>query len=127
MCREIVHLRKSPKPLGPYSQAVRANGFVFVSGQLPIVPSTGELVTGDVSAATKQCLDNVAAVLEDAGLSFGDVVSVTVFLADMADFAKMNEVYAGYFGGSPPARVTVQVAALPKNASIEIQVTAAEK
>jgi 2-iminobutanoate/2-iminopropanoate deaminase len=127
MAKKVVKPVKAPKPLGPYSQAVKAGGFVFVSGQIPVMPETGQVVVDDVAAATEQCIRNVAAVLEDAGLSLDDVVSTTVFLKDMADFPRMNEVYGKFFGGAPPARATVQVGALPKGARVEIQVIAAEK
>jgi 2-iminobutanoate/2-iminopropanoate deaminase len=126
MPKKVVPPVKAPKPIGPYSQAVRAGGFVFVSGQIP-VDATGKVIVDDIAAATELVLKNVAAVLSDAGLSFEDVVMSTVYLKDMADFAKMNEVYAKFFTGSPPARATVQVAALPKGAPVEIQVTAKEK
>jgi len=126
MSKKVVAPVKAPKPIGPYSQAVRAGGFVFVSGQIP-VDASGKVIVDDVAEATEQVLKNVAAVLSDAGLSLDDVVLSTVYLKDMADFAKMNEVYAKFFTNSPPARATVQVAALPKGAPVEIQVTAKEK
>ena len=114
----------APAALGPYSAAVRVGDFVYCSGQTPIVPETGELAEGCVACQTKQVLKNVSAVLEAAGLTFDNVVKTTVFLTDMADFAKMNEVYAEYFAEPFPARSTVAVAALPKAASVEIEVIA---
>ena len=108
---------------GPYSPGVRAGGFLFTSGQLPARPS-GELVADDMRAATRQCLENVRGVLEAGGASLEAVVKVTVFLADMADFAAMNEAYADFFPSPPPARTCVQVAALPKGARIEIEAVA---
>jgi 2-iminobutanoate/2-iminopropanoate deaminase len=115
---------KAPAALGPYSAAVRVGDFVYCSGQTPIVPETGELVEGCVACQTTQVLKNISAVLEAAGLTFDNVVKTTVFLTDMADFAKMNEVYAEYFTQPFPARSTVAVAALPKAASVEIEVVA---
>jgi 2-iminobutanoate/2-iminopropanoate deaminase len=114
----------APAAIGPYSQAVRAGGFVYTSGQVPIDPATGELVPGDITAQTTQVCRNLAAVLAASGLRFGDVVKTTVFLKSMADFAAMNAVYATFFapeGTIPPARSTVQVAALPKDALVEIE------
>jgi 2-iminobutanoate/2-iminopropanoate deaminase len=115
---------KAPAALGPYSAAIRVGEFVYCSGQTPIAPETGELVAGDVASQTRQVLTNVSAVLEAAGLMTADVVKTTVFLTDMADFAKMNEVYAEFFAEPYPARSTVAVAALPKAASVEIEVVA---
>ena len=123
----IIHSEQAPRAIGPYSQAVRAGGFVFCSGQLPVDPATGEMVTGDVRAAAARALDNLAAVLAAAGLELRDAVKVTVFLADMADFGAVNEVYAGYFPSDPPARACVQVARLPGNAPLEIELVAACK
>jgi 2-iminobutanoate/2-iminopropanoate deaminase len=115
---------KAPAALGPYSAAVRVGDFVYCSGQTPIVPETGELVEGCVACQTAQVLKNVSAVLEAAGLTFDNVVKTTVFLTDMGDFAKMNEKYAEYFTEPFPARSTVAVKALPKAASVEIEVIA---
>ncbi|MBN1807659.1 MAG: hypothetical protein JW909_01225 [Planctomycetes bacterium] len=126
MPREIIPPVNAPAPVGAYSQAVRAAGLVFLSGQIPVVPETGEIITSDVSAATEQCLANLRSVLSDAGLTLDDVVSVTVFLADINDFPAMNDVYSKYFPSAPPARTAVQVAALPKGAPIEIQAVAHE-
>lgn len=117
---EIVSTDKAPGAIGPYSQAVKAGNMVFCSGQIPIDPVTGEFVPGGVVEQAEQVLKNLTAVLEAAGSSLDKVVKTTVFLADMGDFAAMNEVYAKYFGGSKPARATVQAARLPKDALVEI-------
>ena len=114
----------APKAIGPYSQAVRAGQLLFVSGQVPLDPSTGQLVNGDIAAQTRRVFDNLGAVLKAGGRSFTDVVRTTVFLADMNDFAAMNEVYGQYFSEPYPARATVQVARLPKDARVEIDVIA---
>lgn len=117
---EIVSTDKAPGAIGPYSQAVKAGNMVFCSGQIPIDPSTGEFVPGGVVEQAEQVLKNLTAVLEAAGSGLDMVVKTTVFLADMGDFAAMNEVYARYFGESKPARATVQAARLPKDALVEI-------
>ena len=122
--RVAVSTESAPKAIGPYSQAVRAGSLLFVSGQIPIDPLTGSLVEGDIAAQTRRVLQNVGAILEAAGASFGHVVRTTVFLADMNDFAAMNEVYASCFTSPAPARATVQVARLPKDARVEIDVIA---
>ena len=122
--REIISTENAPRAIGPYSQAVRAGGFVFASGQIPIDPATGEFVAGGVAEQTDQVLRNVSAVLEAAGTGLDRVVKTTVFLADMNDFTAMNEVYGKYFSSAPPARSTVQVALLPKDALVEIEVIA---
>ncbi len=109
--------------LGPYSSAVEAGGFIFLSGQLPLNPSTGEIVM-DIKAATRQTLTNIQTVLEENGLSLKNIVKTTIFLKNMADFAAVNEIYAGFFPESPPARSTVGVSALPKNAPLEIEAIA---
>jgi 2-iminobutanoate/2-iminopropanoate deaminase len=114
----------APKAIGPYSQAVRANGFVFVSGQIALDPRTQELVSGDITAQTERVLENVKGILQAAGLSLENVVRTTVFLKDMNDFASMNQVYARYFRQDFPARSTVQAARLPRDARIEIDVIA---
>ena len=114
----------APKAIGPYSQAVRANGFLFLSGQVPLDPETGELVRGTIDEEAGRVFRNLAAVLEAAGSGFDKVVRTTVFLVDLADFAAMNAVYARHFGDARPARSTVQVAALPRGARIEIDVIA---
>jgi 2-iminobutanoate/2-iminopropanoate deaminase len=114
----------APQAIGPYSQAVVAGGFVFLSGQIPLDPATGKLVEGDIKAQTEQVLRNLAAVLEAAGTSFRHVVKTTVFLQNMEDFAGMNETYAGAFGAHRPARSTVAVKTLPRNVLVEIDVIA---
>ncbi len=122
--RDIVLTDHAPKPIGPYSQAVRTNGFLFVSGQIAIDPKTGEMVGTDIAAQTERTLENVKGILEAAGSNLHHVVKTTVFLKDMNEFAAMNEVYARFFSMAPPARSTVQVARLPKDASVEIEVIA---
>jgi 2-iminobutanoate/2-iminopropanoate deaminase len=124
MKREIIQTPDAPAAVGPYSQAVKAGGFLFCAGQIPLDPATGELVPGDVTAQTERVLQNARAVLTAAGSSLDRVVKTTVFLQDMADFAAMNAVYAGHFPTAPPARSAVQVAALPKGALVEIEVIA---
>lgn len=115
----------APKPIGPYSQAVVAGGLMFVSGQIAIDPKTDKVVEGDVSAQTEQVLKNLMAILKEAKMGAENVVKTTVFLADMADFAKMNEVYAQYLGKQPPARSTVAAAGLPRGVKVEIDLVAA--
>jgi len=115
---------RAPKAIGPYSQAVRAGGFLFLSGQVPLDPATGELLRGTIEEEAGRVLQNLGAVLEAAGSGFGKVVRTTVYLVDLADFAAMNAVYARVFGEARPARSTVQVAALPRGARIEIDVIA---
>ena len=122
--KEVVFTEKAPKPIGPYSQAVKLGGFVFVSGQIPIDPRTGEVVKGGIKEQTRQVLENVKAVLEAAGLTLDDVVMSFVFLADMSEFGDFNEVYSQYFKEKPPARVTVAVKSLPKDVRVEIAVIA---
>jgi 2-iminobutanoate/2-iminopropanoate deaminase len=114
----------APAAIGPYSQAIATDGWVFCSGQIPIDPSTGELVEGGVAAQTERVMTNLAAVLEEAGASLGRVVKTTVFLSDMGTFAEMNEVYGRHFGDHRPARATVEVSALPKGVDVEIECTA---
>ena len=114
----------APKAIGPYSQAVRVGLLLFVSGQVPLDPASGTMVDGDVAVQTRRVLDNLGAILKAGGLSFGDVVRTTVFLADMNDFTAMNQVYGTYFSEPYPARATVQVARLPRDARIEIDVIA---
>jgi 2-iminobutanoate/2-iminopropanoate deaminase len=116
---------KAPQPIGPYSQAVRVGNLVFVSGQIPIDPATGELVQGDIATQTRRTLDSVMAILSSGGLGPENVVRTSVYLADMKDFAAMNEVYATYFKGVAPARSCIQAARLPKDVSIEVDVIAA--
>ena len=114
----------APKAIGPYSQAVRAGQLLFVSGQVPLDPATGQIVAGDIETQTRRVFDNLAAVLKAGGRSFADVVRTTVFLADMNDFTAVNDVYGTYFSAPYPARATVQVARLPKDARIEIDLIA---
>ena len=119
--KEIIATERGPKAIGPYSQAIRANGFVFLSGQIPFDPATGQLIEGDVAAQTTRVLENVKAIAEAAGSSLDKAVKATVFLKDMNDFAAMNEVYGKYFAHNPPARSTVEVARLPRDARVEIE------
>jgi len=125
--KKIIQTPKAPKAIGPYSQAVAANGFVFCSGQIAIDPETGELVLGTVEDQTRQVMKNLGAVLEAAGSSYDDVVKATVFLQDMNDFNMMNATYAGFFEGTYPARAAVQVARLPRDVKVEIEVVALAK
>ena len=125
MQRSIVSTPDAPKAIGPYSQAVRTGQLVFLSGQIPLDPATGQLVPGGIEAQTRQVFTNIAAILAAAGATFDHVVSATVYVADMNDFAKVNEIYATYFSAPAPARATVQVARLPKDSLVEIQVVAA--
>ncbi len=118
---KLISTDTAPLAIGPYAQAVCTESLLFISGQLPVDPSTGTLIPGDVSAQTHQCLKNLSAIASAAGLSLKQAVKVTVFLTDMADFPSMNAVYSHYFGATLPARSTVQVAGLPKNAALEIE------
>ena len=124
MSREVVSSEKAPKAIGPYSQGIKANGFVFCSGQIPYDRENNEMVSGSITDQTKQSLKNIKAVLEAAGSSMDKVVKVSVFLKDMDDFSEMNSEYAKWFGDSPPARAAVQVARLPKDVDIEIEAIA---
>jgi 2-iminobutanoate/2-iminopropanoate deaminase len=126
MSRETISTSAAPKAIGPYSQAIVTTGTrtIYCSGQIPIDPATGELVGGDIKAQTHRIMSNLAAVLEAAGASFTHVVKTTIYLADLRDFAAVNEVYGGYFSAAPPARSTVQVAGLPKGAGVEIDAVA---
>ena len=117
---KVVATDSAPKAIGPYSQAIAANGMVFVSGQIPIDPATGNLVEGPIADQTKRVMTNLAAILEAAGASFSKVVKTTVYLKDMGDFVEMNEAYGSYFPDHKPARATVQVAKLPRDVSVEI-------
>jgi 2-iminobutanoate/2-iminopropanoate deaminase len=122
--KEVISTTDGPKAIGPYSQAIRANGFVFVSGQVSFDPVTNTLVLGDVGAQTERVIKNLAGILKAAGSSLEKVVRATVFLKNMNDFAAMNEVYARHFSSQPPARSTVEVARLPKDVLVEIDVIA---
>ena len=122
--KKEVRTEKAPKAIGPYSQAVIAGGFIFASGQIPLIPATGELNTGTIEDQTRQVLQNLSAVLEAAGASLTDVVKTTVFLQDMNDFGKMNVVYAEFFKPPFPARAAVQVARLPRDVKVEIEAVA---
>ncbi len=125
--KKIIHTDKAPKAIGPYSQAVEANGFLFISGQLPVNPETGKMVEGDIKAQTEQVLSNIKAILEEAGYTFADVVKSTVFLSNIEDFAGMNEIYGKYYNDNPPARAAFEVARLPLNALVEIETIAYKK
>ncbi|MDQ3666356.1 MAG: RidA family protein [Acidobacteriota bacterium] len=122
--KQIIKTDRAPQAIGPYSQAVRARGFVYASGQIPIDPASGQFVAGGIAEQTEQVMKNVAAVLEAAGSGLDRIVKTTVFLAEMDEFAAMNEVYAQFFKSDPPARATVQAAGLPRNARVEIEVIA---
>ena len=125
MPKKHVATKQAPTPIGPYSQGVIAGGLLFVSGQIPIDPATDKLIQGDIKVQTEQVLKNILAVLKEAKMGPENVVKASVFLADLADFPEMNEVYGRYLGKEPPARSTIQAAALPKGARIEIDVIAA--
>jgi 2-iminobutanoate/2-iminopropanoate deaminase len=122
--KEIIETRNAPSPIGPYSQAIRANGFIFVSGQIPLDPVTGALVQGDIGAQTHQVMKNLAAVLEAAGSGLGRVVKTSIFLKNLDDFPEMNRIYAEHLGENKPARATVQVARLPREVLVEIEAVA---
>ena len=122
--REIIHTDKAPKAIGPYSQAVRANGLIFVSGQTAFDPATGKPIEGGAAAQTERIMQNLKAIVEAAGSSLDRAVRLGVFLKDMNDFTAMNEVYARYFPSSPPARTTVEVARLPRDFAVEIDLIA---
>ncbi|MGI5839255.1 MAG: RidA family protein [bacterium] len=124
MDKEIVSTTKAPAAIGPYSQAVKAGGFLFVSGQIPLVPETGELVLGDIKEQAERVLDNINAILGAAGTSFDRVIKTTIFLTDMGNFAAVNEVYSKYFPTNPPARACVAVAQLPRGVAVEIEAIA---
>jgi len=122
--KEVIATERGPKAIGPYSQAIKANGFVFVSGQVPLDPQTQQLVEGDVARQTERVLENLKGIVEAAGSTLDRAVKTTVFLKDMADFAPMNEVYGRYFLSQPPARATVEVARLPRDVRVEIDLIA---
>ena len=127
MKHQVIHTDNAPKAIGPYSQAIKAGNMLFVSGQVPFVPETMEIVEGDVQAQTRQSLTNVQAILKEAGADFSDVVKTTVFIKDMNEFAQINEVYGEFFGENKPARACVEVARLPKDVKVEIEVIAVVK
>lgn len=120
----IVSSENAPKAIGPYSQAIRAGGFLFCSGQIPLDPKTGAIVSGGIEAETRQTLENLTAVLSAGGATWDNVVKATIYLVDLADFAVVNRIYEERVGAAPPARVTVQVAALPRGAAVEIDAIA---
>jgi 2-iminobutanoate/2-iminopropanoate deaminase len=122
--KQAISSPDAPKAIGPYSPAIRTGGLLFVSGQIPLDPATGQMIDGDISAQTHRVLDNIGALLAAGGLTFADVVRTTIFLADLSDFTSVNAVYGAYFSEPAPARATVQVARLPKDARVEIDVIA---
>src|SRR3954453_18182160 len=122
--KKIISTTEAPAAIGPYSQAIRAGSLVFCAGQVPLDPKSGQIVSQDITEQTKRVLDNVTAILKAEGLTMANVVKTTVFLADFGDFQKMNETYATYFSENPPARSTVGVSTLPKNAKVEIEAIA---
>ena len=124
MKKIIIQSDQAPSPIGPYSQAVIAGNMLYVSGQIALHPETGELVMSDLEAETRQVMDNIHAILEQASISFDAIVKSSIFLSDMAHFARVNEVYASFFTGNYPARETIQVSGLPKNVNVEISVIA---
>jgi 2-iminobutanoate/2-iminopropanoate deaminase len=124
--KKVIHTDNAPKAIGPYSQAIEANGMLFVSGQIPINPQTGELSNGTIQEQTKLVMDNIGAILKAAGYGYGNIVKTTCLLADISDFADMNKVYAEYFKENPPARSAFAVKDLPKGARLEIEVMAAK-
>jgi 2-iminobutanoate/2-iminopropanoate deaminase len=125
MSKTIINTPLAPAPIGPYNQAVKANGMLFVSGQIPIIPATGELESGGIKIETEQVMQNLKAILTQAGTDFSAVVKTSIFIADMNDFGAVNEVYGKYFGEDAPARETVAVRTLPKNVNVEISCIAA--
>ena len=122
--KDIIHTEQAPKAIGPYSQAIRTNGFVFASGQIPTDPETGQFVAGGIAEQTEQVIKNLSRVLEAAGSGLNRVVKTTVFLVDMGEFAAMNEVYGRFFSDEPPARATIEAARLPRDARVEIEAIA---
>jgi 2-iminobutanoate/2-iminopropanoate deaminase len=122
--KDVVTTDRGPKPIGPYSQAIKTNGFIYLSGQVALDPKSGELVGADIGKQTERVLENIKGILEAAGANLHHVIKTTVFLKDMNDFPAMNDIYARYFTAAPPARSTVQVSRLPKDALIEIEVIA---
>lgn len=124
MAKQIINTDKAPAPIGPYNQAIKANGMLFVSGQVAFIPATGELELSSIEAETHQVMKNITAILEEAKLTFEHVVKTTIFLSDMGLFAKVNEVYGAYFKGDHPARETIAVKGLPRGVNVEISVMA---
>src|SRR6266513_2578937 len=125
--KKIISTNEAPAAIGPYSQAVRSGTFLFCSGQIPLDPKSGQIVPGDIDAQTRRVLNNIAAVLRAESATFEDVVKTTIFLTDLGDFQTVNEIYGSYFKNDPPARSTVQVAALPRGANVEIEIIAASE
>ena len=124
MDKKALFTDKAPRPIGPYSQAIKAGNFLFIAGQVSLDPATNEFIEGDIAAQTRRAMDNIMAILDNAGLGSEHVVKATVYLADMDDFAAMNEVYGTYFKETPPSRAAVEVARLPKDAKVEIDIIA---
>lgn len=124
MNRTIISTDKAPAAIGPYSQAVRVGDILYTSGQIPLIAGSMELVTGDIKAQTKQCMENIKAILEEAGTSMDNCIKLSIFIKDMGQFGDINEVYGTYFGDTPPARACVEVARLPKDVDIEIEAIA---
>ena len=122
--KKMISTSEAPAAIGPYSQAVRSGNFLFCSGQIPLDPKSGQIVSGDIATQTRRVLDNIGAVLKAEGLTFENIVKTTIFLTDLGDFQTVNEIYGSYFKQQPPARSTVQVSALPKEAKVEIEVVA---
>jgi 2-iminobutanoate/2-iminopropanoate deaminase len=124
MSKQVIKTDKAPAPIGPYNQAIKANGMVFISGQVALIPATGELELSSIEAETHQVMKNISAVLDEAHITFQHIVKTTIFLSDMGLFSKVNEVYGAYFAGDHPARETVAVKGLPRGVNVEISVTA---
>lgn len=124
MTKKIIQTDLAPAPVGPYSQAVQVGDFLYCSGQIPLNPKTNEVFTGDIKEQTRMCMENVRAVLDKAGMNFGNVIKTTIFITDMKTFGEVNEVYATYFKEAPPARSCVEVAGLPKGVNVEVEVLA---
>src|ERR1700751_36152 len=123
--KKIISTKEAPAAIGPYSQAVRSGRFLFCSGQIPLDPKSGEIVSGDIATQTRRVMDNIAALLRTEGLTFDHIVKTTIFLTSLGDFQTVNETYGSYFKNDPPARSTIQVSALPRGANVEIEVIAA--
>ena len=124
MSKRVISTAEAPEAVGPYSQAIEANGLVFCSGQIPLDPASGELLSGSIAEQTRRCLQNLTAVLEAAGSDWDRVVKVNVYLADIGDYAEFNETYAEFVGAEPPARAAIAVGGLPKGAAVEVECTA---